>query len=112
MWRARCIERCPPGSGSGPGKRSGRKAGTAPRADFHRHDPAQVLTLLDERPDLGVEPVIRELHIPSSTYYRWRRARDHPSAHARRDAELTSRIAEVHAESDGVYGSPPRTCGC
>jgi hypothetical protein len=34
LWRARRIERCTPGSGSGPGKRTGRKAGTAPRADF------------------------------------------------------------------------------
>jgi hypothetical protein len=34
LRRARCIERCSPGSGSGPGKRAGREAGTAPRADF------------------------------------------------------------------------------
>ena len=34
LWRARCIERCPPGSGSGPGKRNSREAVTAPRTDF------------------------------------------------------------------------------
>ena len=34
LWRARCIERCTPGSGSGPRKRTGHKAGTALRADF------------------------------------------------------------------------------
>jgi hypothetical protein len=34
LWRARCIERCPPGSGSGPGQRNSRKALTAPRTDF------------------------------------------------------------------------------
>ena len=34
LRRARCIERCTPGSGSGPGKRTSPTAGTAPRADF------------------------------------------------------------------------------
>ena len=34
LWRARCIERCTPGSGSGPEKRNSRKAVTALRADF------------------------------------------------------------------------------
>lgn len=33
-WSARCPETGTPGAGSGPGKRAGRKAGTAPRADF------------------------------------------------------------------------------
>ncbi|MET9382136.1 hypothetical protein ABZY09_13885 [Streptomyces sp. NPDC002928] len=34
-------------------------------------DPAQVTPLLDEHPHLGDEPVLRELHVPSSTtYYR------------------------------------------
>src|SRR5664280_1573854 len=34
LWRARCIERCTPGSGSGLRKRAGQLAGTAPQADF------------------------------------------------------------------------------
>ncbi|MGW0999760.1 IS3 family transposase [Streptomyces sp. NPDC002523] len=106
MWRARCTERCPPGSGSGPGKRAGRKAGTAPRADFHRPDPAQVTALLDEHPHLGVEPVLRELSIASSTYYRWRRAEREPCERVRRDAELTEQIKQIHAGSGGIYGSP------
>jgi hypothetical protein len=37
-----------------------------------------VTALLDEHPHLGVEPVLRELHIPSSTYYRWRQAEKDP----------------------------------
>lgn len=45
--------------------------------------------LLDEHPHLGVEPVLRELHIASSTYYRWRRAEQEPCERRRRDAELT-----------------------
>ena len=34
-WSARCGESRTAGVGSGPGKRSGQYAGTAPRADFH-----------------------------------------------------------------------------
>jgi hypothetical protein len=34
LRRARCGESRTAGSGSGPGKRAGRKTGTAPRTDF------------------------------------------------------------------------------
>ncbi|MEU1274012.1 IS3 family transposase [Streptomyces sp. NPDC005799] len=62
--------------------------------------------LVDEYPRLGVECVLRELHIPSSTYYRWRRTEKEPCERRRRDVELTERIKEIHAESGGNYGSP------
>ncbi|WP_369386235.1 IS3 family transposase [Streptomyces sp. CG1] len=62
--------------------------------------------LLDEHPRLGVEPVLRELHIASSTYYRWRRSEQQPCERVRRDAELTEQIKEIHTDSGGVYGSP------
>lgn len=62
--------------------------------------------LLDEHPHLGVEPALRELDIPTSTYYRWRRAEKEPCDKKRQDAELTERIRQVHADSDGIYGSP------
>ncbi|MCX5078595.1 IS3 family transposase [Streptomyces sp. NBC_00513] len=62
--------------------------------------------LLDEHPHLGVEPVLRELNIPSTTYYRWRQAEKEPCERRRRDVELTDRIREVHDESDGIHGSP------
>jgi Transposase and inactivated derivatives len=65
-----------------------------------------VTGLLDEHPHLGVEPVLRELHIPSSTYYRWRQAEKEPCERRRWDAELTDRIRKVHDESGGIYGSP------
>ncbi|WP_330434422.1 hypothetical protein OIC43_08930 [Streptomyces sp. NBC_00825] len=52
--------------------------------------------LVDEHPHLGVEPVLRELNIPSSTYYRWRQAEKEPCERRRRDAELTGRIQQVH----------------
>ncbi|MFM9589952.1 transposase [Streptomyces scabiei] len=57
-----------------------------------RPDPAQVTGLLDEHPHLGVECVLRELRIASSTYYRWRGAGREPCERRRRDVELTERI--------------------
>jgi hypothetical protein len=65
-----------------------------------------VTAFLDEHPHLGVEPLLRELSVPSSTYYRWRRAEREPYERVRRDAELTEQIKEIHADSDGIYGSP------
>lgn len=62
--------------------------------------------LLDEHPHLGVEPVLRELSVPPSSYYRWRQAEENPCERIRRDAELTARIRQIHAESGGIYGSP------
>ncbi|MFD3537432.1 IS3 family transposase [Streptomyces sp. NPDC058661] len=62
--------------------------------------------LVEEHPRLGVECVLRELHIPSSTYYRWRRAEREPCERRRRDAELTGHIRKIHAGSGGIYGSP------
>jgi putative transposase len=65
-----------------------------------------VTALLDEHPHLGVECVLRELHIASSTYYRWRHAEREPCERVRRDAELTEQIKRIHADSGGIYGSP------
>ncbi|WP_394353777.1 DDE-type integrase/transposase/recombinase [Nocardiopsis mwathae] len=36
-WRARCVERRSAGSEGGPGKRTGRDTGTAPRPDPYTH---------------------------------------------------------------------------
>ncbi|WP_181647095.1 IS3 family transposase [Streptomyces sp. WAC00263] len=62
--------------------------------------------LVDEHPHLGVECVLRELSIASSTYYRWRRAEREPCERRRQDVELTEQIKEIHADSGGIYGSP------
>ncbi|MGW3851663.1 IS3 family transposase, partial [Streptomyces fagopyri] len=62
--------------------------------------------LVNEHPHLGVEPVLRELRIASSTYYRWRRAEREPCERKRRDVELTGQIRQIHADSGGIYGSP------
>lgn len=65
-----------------------------------------MIALFDEHENLEVELTLRELHIPSSTYYRWRRAQQDPCERRRQDVELTSRIRQVHTDSGGTYGSP------
>ena len=49
MRSARCLETGTPGAGSGPGKRAGRKTGTAPRADFTTHISAAMRALIGAR---------------------------------------------------------------
>ena len=46
----------------------------------------------------------RLLDVTASSFYAWRRRG--PSRRAKEDERLKRRIGEVHAESDGVYGSP------
>ncbi len=56
----------------------------------------------------GVEPICRFLPIAPSTYHAHRAKRADPSRRsdrAKRDAELRSEIARVHAENFGVYGA-------
>jgi transposase InsO family protein len=65
-----------------------------------------VTALVDEHPRLGVERILRELHIVSSTYCRWRRRETEPCEHQRRDAELTEQIKKIHSDSGRIYGSP------
>ncbi|MEO3978057.1 IS3 family transposase [Streptomyces sp. CAU 1734] len=50
--------------------------------------------------------MLRELHIPSTTYYRRRRAESEPCERRRRDVELTEWIRKIHDDSGGIYGSP------
>jgi putative transposase len=50
--------------------------------------------------------VLRELGVSPSTFGDWRRRALVPSAREVRDAGLLVRIREIHAESNGVYGSP------
>ena len=57
----------------------------------------------EHRARFGVEPICEVLQVAPSSYYA---GRSRPaSAHARRDDELRTAIARVHAQQRGVYGS-------
>ena len=52
----------------------------------------------------GVATMCRVLAVSASGYYAWRKRP--PSARARADAELTTRIRAIHQYSRGTYGAP------
>ena len=56
------------------------------------------------RADHAVATMCRVLGVSASGYYAW--LRRGPSRRARRDADLSARIASIHRDSRGVYGSP------
>ena len=65
------------------------------------------MTLVDRLRDrFGVEPVLRVLEVPISTFYGWVARRRRPSPRAIEQVWLTEQIQRIHAASDGTYGSP------
>jgi putative transposase len=52
----------------------------------------------------AVSPACAALEVSRSAYYQW--SRQEPSPRAQEDATLGERIARIHAESRGTYGSP------
>lgn len=57
-----------------------------------------------QRCQFPVRMMCRLLHVKISGFYAWRRGG--ANRHAQEDERLKRRICAVHAESDGVYGSP------
>ena len=58
----------------------------------------------DSRHEFPVAMMCRLQRIKPSGYYAW--GRRPPSRRARENDRLQKKIAEIHAESDGVYASP------
>lgn len=58
----------------------------------------------DHRPEFPVAMTCRCLKIKPGGFYAW--LRRPPSARSVENARLKKKIVEIHAESDGVYGSP------
>lgn len=58
----------------------------------------------DHRQDYGVKRLCTVLGVSRSGYYAWQGRG--PSAHARRGAELTAVVTEVHRRSRRTYGAP------
>jgi putative transposase len=66
-----------------------------------------VMTLVDRLRDrFGVEPILRVLDIPVSTFYGWVARRRRPSPRDIEQVWLGEQIQRIHEESDGTYGSP------
>ncbi|MGJ6970135.1 IS3 family transposase [Streptosporangium sp. G11] len=67
------------------------------------------MRFIDTHPGLAaVEPILRVLGVPVSTYYGWRERVARPSARAVADALLLEEIVKIRAghEFAGTYGSP------
>ncbi len=60
----------------------------------------------EHRDRFGVEPILRVLEIPPSTYYGWVAQQQRPCQRHRGDQALLGRIRAVHARSRGTYGAP------
>jgi transposase InsO family protein len=58
------------------------------------------------RDRFGVEPILRVLEIPVSTFYGWEAQQRHPCQRRRQDAWLLRKIGAVHQRSGGTYGAP------
>jgi putative transposase len=58
------------------------------------------------RDRFGVEPILRVLHVPSSTYYGWVAQDGKPCRRRRDDEQLLVEIRAIHERSGGTYGAP------
>jgi putative transposase len=58
------------------------------------------------RDRFGVEPILRVLEIPTSTFYGWVDQQRHPSRRTQDDQILLGKIQAVHTRSGGTYGAP------
>jgi hypothetical protein len=60
----------------------------------------------EHRGRFGVEPILRVLDIPTSTFYGWEAQQRDPCRHRRQDGWPLGKIRAVHARSGGTYGAP------
>jgi putative transposase len=65
------------------------------------------MSFVDQHRDrFGVEPILRVLQIPVSTFYGWLAQQRDPCQRRRQDAWLVGKIRAVHGRSGGTYGAP------
>jgi putative transposase len=64
------------------------------------------------RDRFGVEPILRVLEVPTSTFYGWLAQQRDPCQQRRQDAWLAGKIRAVHKGSGGTYGAPRSTRSC
>lgn len=60
-----------------------------------------------EKAHYAIRRMARLLEVTKSGYYAWKKRRQTgPSKRARAQRSLDGQVAEIHADSDGVYGAP------
>jgi hypothetical protein len=92
--------------GAAPGQRD-PEGGECFFRSGNRPDKEEVIAFVEARhDDFGVEPILRQLGIPPSTYYGWLSQDRDPSSRRRDDAEVLAEIREVHDRSGLTYGVP------
>jgi putative transposase len=65
------------------------------------------MSFVDQHRDrFGVEPILRVLEVPVSTFYGWQAQQRRPCLRRRQDAWLAGKIRAVHSRSGGTYGAP------
>ena len=65
------------------------------------------MTLVDQLGDrFGVEPILRVLEVPVSTFYGWAARRRRPSPREVEEVWLGEQIQRIHKDSGETYGSP------
>jgi putative transposase len=60
----------------------------------------------EHRDRFGVEPILRVLEVPVSTFYGWLAQQRDPAQRHRDDQALTNRIRRIHHRSGQTYGAP------
>ncbi|MBK3635157.1 hypothetical protein JHN52_19915 [Streptomyces sp. MBT97] len=60
----------------------------------------------DHRDTFEVKRLCEVLQVNRSSCYKWLAGLDARTARQRADQRLAAKIREVHADSDGAYGSP------
>ena len=60
----------------------------------------------EHRDLFGVEPILRVIQVPVSTFYGWLAQRRDPCQRRRDDQALTNRIRRIHDRSGQTYGAP------
>src|SRR5690606_29931136 len=115
LWSARCSGTGTAGAEGGPGKRAGRKASTAPRADptplgeVTENAPEAVVAFIgNQRVEHGVPHRVscRVVGVSEAWFHKWRRRPDEPTEREVRRGRLEERIIHFFTESGGAYGSP------
>jgi transposase InsO family protein len=60
----------------------------------------------EHRDRFGVEPILRVLEVPASTFYGFMAQQRDPCQRRRQDAWLLGKVRAVHTRSGGTYGAP------